>query len=186
MATTFYYPALIAHGPGRTGGIAPANATTTYILGNTVLTGTTQTVLPASLAHQPDVCRVLTVKGNAGGMTGNVVITGQDSAGSTITDTIAVSGTDTVAGVKAFKSISSIVVPAKTNVSGDQLAIGTANIFGLASKLSNTGLLLLAQFNGSTDSGSLAVSSTVLSQNLWTIAGTPNGTKKLDLYYIVA
>ena len=64
-----YYPGLVAHGPGAAGGITPVNASATYILAATLLgAAATNAVV---FAHQPDYARLLSVKGNAEGMTGN-------------------------------------------------------------------------------------------------------------------
>jgi hypothetical protein len=178
-----YYPGLVAHGPGAAGGITPVNASAAYILGATILGAAAANAIV--FAHQPDYARVLSVKGNAGGIAGNVVITGRDAAGEALTDTIALSGTDTVNGVKAFEVVTNVNLPAKTNGSGDTVSVGVASIFGLHNKLASAGLLLRQEFDHSTDAGSLAVSATVLASNLYTPAGTPNGSKSLDLYYFV-
>ena len=179
-----YQAAPLAIGPGRKGAITPATKSAVKILAATLLTAAPQSVV--TFAAQPDVVRVLTVKGNAGGMTGNVVITGRDAAGGALVDTIALSGADEVIGVKAFKSVNTILLPVKTNVSGDTVSVGTADKFGLNNLLSDAGLLLYKRFNNSDDAGSLAVSSTVLADNVYTLAGNANNSKVLKLYYFIA
>lgn len=72
----------------------------------------------------PDFPRTVTVKGNASGIAGNVVITGTNAAGDEITDTIALNGASEVEGVKAFATVTNINLPAKTNVSGDTVSVG--------------------------------------------------------------
>lgn len=183
MSMIRYYPGLVAHGPGSSGGITPVDANATYILAATILGAAPANAI--IFAHQPDYARVLSVKGNAAGIAGNVVITGRDAAGAALTETIALSGTDTVNGTKAFETVLNVNLPAKTNGSGDTVSIGVANIFGLHNMLSSAGLLLRQEFDHSTDGGSLAVSTTALALNLYTPAGTPNGSKSLDLYYFV-
>jgi len=131
----------------------------------------------------PDVPRTITITGNQAGITGNVVITGTDAAGATITDTIAASGTSTVEGVRAFKTVTKITVPVK-NGAGDTIAVGTGKKLGLAHKVYNAACLLVKLFNGSADTGTLAVNSE-LSKNLFSLNGTPDGTKVVDLFYIV-
>lgn len=180
---TIFYQALVAHGPGRYGGVTPATKAANSVLLATLLGATATNVV--TFAAQPDCVRVLTVKGNAGGIAGNVVITGRDAAGGAITDTIALSGTAEVAGAKAFKTVLSVLLPAKTNGSGDTVSVGCADVFGLYNKLSDAGLLILKRFDNADDGGTLAVSSTVTSTNLYTPAGTPNGSKSLDLYYFI-
>src|SRR6266545_3502154 len=48
----------------------------------------------------PDVPRTVTIKGNAGGIAGNVVVHGTNVEGAVITDTIALNGATEVEGVK--------------------------------------------------------------------------------------
>jgi len=131
----------------------------------------------------PDVPRTLTITGNAAGITGNVVIEGTDAAGAAITDTIAANGTSTVEGVRAFKTVTKITVPTK-NAAGNTISVGTAKKLGLPHKVYNAACLLVKLFNGATDAGALTVHSE-LSKNLFALNGTPDGTKVVDLFYIV-
>jgi len=131
----------------------------------------------------PDVPRTLTITGNQAGITGDVVIEGTDAAGATITDTITASGTNTVEGVRAFKTVTKITVPTR-NSAGDTISVGTGKKLGLPHKVYNAACLLVKLFNGSADSGTLAVHSE-LSKNLFALNGSPDGTKVVDLFYIV-
>ena len=180
-----YQAAPLAIGPGRKGAITPATKSANSILTSTILAAASTTNV-VTFAAQPDCVRVLTVKGNAGGIAGNVVITGRDAAGGALVDTIALSGAGEIIGVKAFKSVSSILLPAKTNGSGDAVSVGWADKFGLNNLLSDAGLLLYKRFNNSDDAGSLAVSPTVLADNIYTLAGSANGSKVLKLYYFIS
>ncbi len=147
----------------------------------TLADGATTTVTTAITS--PDVPRVLSIVGNAAGITGNVVVTGTNIAGATITDTIAANGTTTVNGAKAFKTVTQIVVPAR-NAGGDTISIGTAKIFGLPHIVYNAAMLLVKLFDGSTDTGTLAVDGDEVEKNLFSLNGTPDGSKLLDLYYL--
>ena len=70
-------------------------------------------------------------------------------------------------------------------VAYDTVSVGIATPVGLPHIVSYAAALLLALFNGTADSGgSLAVDSTYVEKNLYTPAGTFNGTKLLDLYYM--
>ena len=131
----------------------------------------------------PDVPRTLTITGNQAGITGNVVIEGTDAAGAAITDTIAANGTNTVEGVRAFKTVTKITVPTKAGP-GDAISVGTGKKLGLPHKVYNTACLLVKLFDGSADTGTLAVNAE-LSKNLFALNGTPNGAKVVDLFYIV-
>lgn len=107
----------------------PPAASNDVVLAATTLTTSTQTV--TSGITNPAVPRALSVTGNAAGITGNVVITGKNIKGDTITETFALSGTSTVQGSKAFATVRSIQLPAKTNASGDTVSVGTTNKIGL-------------------------------------------------------
>ena len=107
--------------------VAAASATS-FHAAVTLADGETTTVTTA--ITNPDTYRVLAVKGNASGIVGDVVITGTDWAGNTITDTIALNGSSSVSGVKAFMTVTSILLPARTSA-GNTVSIGCVNVFGL-------------------------------------------------------
>jgi hypothetical protein len=132
---------------------------------------------------QPDVPRALTITGNQADEVGNVVIAGTDAAGAAITDTLALSGISTVEGTKAFKTVTRITVPVRTSA-GDTVIVGWGKKLGLPHKVYNAACLLIKLFNGAADSGTLAASAT-LSQNLFSLNGAPDGSKVVDLFYIV-
>jgi hypothetical protein len=163
--------------------IAPALGTATYVHAAVALTASAQTV--TTLITSPNVPRLVSVKGNTTGMTGNVAISGTNILDELITDTIALSGVSEVAGVKAFKTVTSISMPVKTHSSGDTVSVGVKNIFGIPHIVAYTTCLLLNLFGGSADTdGSLAVNTSDVSKNLYTIAGTPDASTLLDLYYL--
>jgi hypothetical protein len=163
--------------------ITPAAASATAVHAAITLPATGTTVVTTAITN-PDVPRTVTAKGNASGITGDVVVEGTNINDDDITDTIALNGSAEVEGVKAFKTVTSITVPAKTNVSGDTVSVGMKNKFGLPNIVYNAALLLVKLFNGSADTGTLAVDSDEIEKNLFAINGTPDGAKVLDLYYI--
>lgn len=79
----------------------------------------------------PAVPRALRIKGNAAGIAGNVVITGTNYLGEAITETIALNGATAADGAKAFKTVTKIALPAKTNESGDTVSVGWSDVLGL-------------------------------------------------------
>mgnify|MGYP000451110799 CR=1 FL=1 len=160
---------------------APAAVSTSAVHAAITLTTSSQTI--TTNITNPDVPRVLSITGNQAGETGNVVISGTDAAGNAISDTIALNGTATVEGVKAFKTVSQIVVPAKTN-DGDTVAVGWTKKLGLPHKVYNASCLLVKLFNGSADSGTLTVNAE-LCKNIYDLNGIPDGSKVVDLFYIV-
>ncbi len=163
--------------------ITPATSSATAVHAAVTLTSAEQDVTTA--ITNPDVPRTVTVKGNAAGITGNVVITGTNIEDEVITDTIALNGTAEVEGVKAFRTVTSIRLPAETHVGTDTVSVGMAKKFGIPHIVRNAACALVKLFDGSADGGSLAVDSDEVEKNLYSLSGTPNGAKVLDLYYLV-
>lgn len=130
----------------------------------------------------PDYPRVLAVTGSAILITGNVVITGTDISGATITDTIALNGVAQVPGALAFATVTQIVVPAQ-HAGGDTVTIDTLNKFGMPSIIYIDPYVRMRLFNGSTDAGTVTVNASSLAGNFYNIAGTPDGSKLLVLSY---
>ena len=157
---------------------ATAAVRAAYTLGATAADVTTSIT-------NPDVPRNLTITGNAGGIAGNVVITGTDYEGVTLTETIALNGTATVVGRKAVKTVTSINFPAKTNGSGDTVAIGTGAKLGLSRRLSRN-TILTAYLNGTKEGTdpTVAVSSSVIASNTVTLNSTLNGNAVIVDYYV--
>lgn len=132
----------------------------------------------------PDVPRNVTVKGNAAGITGDVVITGTNILDEVITETIALNAATEVLGTKAFKTVTQIVIPVR-NASGDTVSVGIGKVLGVPHIVANAGLLLVKLFDGSTDSGTLSVDGDEIEKNVFSLNGIPNGTKAVDLFYLV-
>lgn len=63
----------------------------------------------------PAYPRNLSIVGNVSGITGNVVITGKNAKLETISETIALNGTTTVLGNKAFRKVTNIQLPAQSH-----------------------------------------------------------------------
>jgi hypothetical protein len=107
---------------------APDAPDATAILASTLLTSAVQTITTG--ITDPDFPRVLNIDSD-GAASGNVVITGTNIRGETITDTIALNGTSVVAGVKAFKTVTSIQLPVKS--ASESVFVGTTDKLGLQS-----------------------------------------------------
>lgn len=133
----------------------------------------------------PAVPRNLSVSGNAAGIAGNVVITGTNQAGEAISETIALNGAATVQGNKAFRSVTKVELPAKTNSEGDTVSVGWGNKLGVPYKLPHN-TVLAAYLNNAKESTSptVATSATALEANTVTLASALNGTK-VDIYLLV-
>lgn len=126
----------------RTQTIAPAVASATATHAAVTLTTSAQTVTTG--ITNPDVYRCVSITGNQASVTGNVTITGTDWNGATITDTIAASGTSTVAGVRAFKTVTSLAFPVLA-AAGDTISIGRADKFGFYGDVTASGDVILTE-----------------------------------------
>lgn len=162
--------------------ISPALASTTAVHA-AITCPTTGTTLVTTGITNPDVPRLLSVTGNQATVTGNVVIVGTDMNGASITDTIASSGTSTVAGAKAFATVTSITIPTR-GAASDTIAIGSYATVGLPVILNQAGNVLAKTFDGSADAGTVTAGAAV-SGNLYAAAGTFDGTKVLSLDILV-
>lgn len=160
----------------------PAIGTATYVHAAYTL-GSGAVDVTTSITN-PDFPRNASIKGNAGGIAGNVIITGTDINDAAATDTIALNGSSEVAGDVAFKTITNINFPAKTNGSGDTVSIGVGNLIGFPIAIPDASVVLVKSFDGSTDAGSVTTGATAKA-SFFTPAGTLNGAKYLDLTFLV-
>ena len=133
---------------------------------------------------QPDVPRTITAKGNASGITGDVVIHGTNIADAVVTDTIALSGASEVLGVVAFKTVTSIDFPAETHSGTDTVSIGRGAGIGFPSIINNTADVITHDFDGATDSGTVVADATI-GKSVFIVAGTMDGAKVVSLTYVV-
>lgn len=132
---------------------------------------------------QPDYPRIVTVKGNDGNVTGNVVVHGTNFADAVITETIAANGTSEVLGTKAFKTVTSIDYPAYAVAGTETISIGRGIKIGFPIAISNTALVVAKNFNGSVDAGTVTASTTV-EGSIYAVAGTMNGVKLVELMFL--
>jgi len=132
---------------------------------------------------QPDFPRILSVKGSDTNVTGNCVFTGTDINDAVITETIVVSSNTEDFGVKAFKTITSVVLPVYNTGASESISIGMGDSFGFPLAISNTALVLAADFDGSADGGSVTVGATA-ALSLYVMSGTLDGAKDVDLWFI--
>lgn len=114
-----------------------AAGTTTAILAATAGASTPQTI--TTNITQPDLPRVisLTIGGSAAGVqSSSILVNGMNFEGKPITETFNVPAgtTGTINGTKAFRTITSVVIPAQVGTSAT-FAIGTLNIFGTKHRL---------------------------------------------------
>jgi hypothetical protein len=161
---------------------APATASATYVHAAVTLGVAAQDV-NTSITN-PDFPRNVTVKGNASGIAGNCVITGTNIRGETITETIALSGVSEVAGNKAFKTVTNVNMPAKTNSSGDTVSVGMGVKFGLDRKMAEASVIdAYADGVRETTAATVAFSSSLISSNTITTNTAPNASRNFSVYF---
>ena len=156
---------------------APALGTATAIHANITLP-TTGTTLVTTGITQPDVARVLEIKGNAAGIVAKVTITGLDANGFVQTDTITANGTAAVSGVKAFSVVNSILVGARTTAA-DAISVGTTAALGLIRPIDLATDFQLVSIDGASE----AAASVDNANDTVTITTAMNGVKNVILYY---
>jgi len=133
----------------------------------------------------PAVPRNLSVTGNASGITGNVVITGTNWLGEEITETIALNGTSTVLGNKAFRTVTKVSLPVEIHAGTDTVSVGWGDKLGLGYKLAHN--TVLAAYLNNVKEGTaptVAVSATEIESNTVDLSSALNGTA-VDIYLIV-
>jgi hypothetical protein len=124
------------------------------VLPATILTAAVQSITTGITS--PAVPRALSIVGNVSGITGNVVVSGKNYAGEAIAETIALNGTTTVYGTKAFKGATSIDLPIKAHSGVAQAETATAA--GTVSTTGNASVVVTAAgMTGSPKTISVAV-----------------------------
>jgi hypothetical protein len=132
----------------------------------------------------PDFPRNLVVKGNDANVTGNVVINGTDALDAVLTETIALSGASAVVGTKAFKTVTSIVLPPYAVAGTETVSVGVGVKIGFPVRLYNINQKLYTNFDSAIDAGTVTVGAGV-AFSLYAVAGTMNGTKVLEMAFTV-
>jgi hypothetical protein len=161
---------------------SPAAVSATAVHAAVTLGAAAQDVTTA--ITNPDVPRNVTVKGNASGIAGDVVITGTDANGAALSETIALSGSSEVVGNKAFKTVTNINLPAKTNGSGDTVSIGAGAKVGIGHLLSRN-TVIAAYLNGVREgtAPTVVTSSSAISGNTVALSSSLAGTAVVIAYW---
>jgi len=137
------------------------------------------TVVTTAITN-PDIPRNLQILGNAAGIVGDVVFDGTDINDAALAETIVANGTNTVPGAKAFKTVTSITVPAR-NAPGDTIAIGDGLLLGLKQALTAATQVTMTLVDRAVAApGAIAVSSSAVASNTIDMSGaTYNGSKRI-------
>lgn len=169
----------------------PAVAGTTQLMPATAISNTAANTY--IIAPNPDVPRniVVTIGGTVTGVpAGNVVITGINVEGATITEslTLATGVTQTLTGTKAFKIVARVTVPQATAAGatiavgyGARLGIGMRNMTGMPLKIWRRAVSGVEALE---DASFSAFSPTVVENNVFTPTTAPNGTTMYRVYVL--
>ena len=164
---------------------SPAVGATDAVLADTALDENDPTVVTA-FDDQPDVPRVLTVKGNDANVTGDVVLSGLNIGGEAITETIALDGANVVTGTKAFASVTQATLPTWDTADTERVRIGTGAALGLPVPLRHDSVIA-AFLDGTREATrpTVATSATSLETNTVTLASALDGSPVLVDFYEV-
>ncbi|MED4599876.1 hypothetical protein P9314_04030 [Paenibacillus validus] len=155
----------------------------TGVLTATALTAATQDITAGITS--PAFPRSLRITGNASGIAGNVVIEGTNYAGEVISETIALNGSTAVEGNKAFRTVTKINLPARTNASGDTVSVGWGNKLGLPYRLPHNTVQMAFRNNAKEGTApTVTTSETALESNTVLLNSALNGTA-VDVYLFV-
>lgn len=126
----------------------------------------------------PKAPRGLSVTGGHVDCVGIVKITGTNINGDVITESITQSGTDTVAGTKAFKTITSLAIPARSSANTPTVTIGTTDVMGLPLCLPAAACVYATYHNATLEgtAATVTVSSTAIESN----TADPNSANNAD------
>jgi hypothetical protein len=163
--------------------VAPAVGSATATKAALLLTVGAQAGVTAGITN-PDVPRIVTIKGNGANVTGDVVIHGTNINDVVISDTIAASGASEVVGVKAFKTVTSIDYPPYAVAGTESISIGRGVKIGFPAAIPNASVVIAKSFDGSADNGTVSASATV-EGSIYAVAGTMNGVKLVELTFLV-
>lgn len=170
--------------PRRVNIPAPAAPSATATKAALALTASPQVGVTAGIT-QPDVPRNLTVKGNASGNAGNVVLNGTSQDGTVISETIALNGATEVVGNKAFATLTSVNYPAETHAGTDTVSIGRGSKLGLGFKLARNTLLMTFLNNVKEGTApTVANSATAIESNTALLNSAIPGAQNVDIYFI--
>jgi hypothetical protein len=132
----------------------------------------------------PDFPRNLVVKGGDANVTGDVVINGTDILDAVLTETIALSGASVVVGTKAFKTVTSIVLPPYAVAGTETVSVGVGVKLGLPVRIYNINQKLYSNFDSAIDAGTQTVGAGV-AFSLYAVAGTMNNSKIVEIGILV-
>jgi hypothetical protein len=166
-------------GPFRVLLAAPLAASLTYYANGSSANGSL-----ATINKKPDFPRNVEISAS-GATTANVKITGLDTQGYQISETLALNGTSTVLGKKSYSEILTVLYP---TVSATTINVGIGVKFGVYFQTIYA-TILFALLNGVPDTnlGTFVAGGTTAGTDYygtWSPATAPNASNNYQLYYI--
>lgn len=162
---------------------SPALGTTNAVLGDTAMASGATTLVTTGIT-QPDVPRAVSITGNGAAVTGNVTITGTNIVGDVITEVIALAGAATVLGTKAFKTITSILLPPWAVANTERVRVGLTARLGLPVAISRDSIV--AAFLGGVREATrptVTFSASAIESDTVTLNSALNGSAVIVDYY---
>jgi hypothetical protein len=168
----------------------PAAASATAVHAAVNNPSTTTSLVVSSGITNPDVPRNLTV--TTGGTTGdcaagNVVVTGTDALGRTVSENLAITNAQNgvTTGAKAFRTVTSISLPAEQSTHSCTFSVGTGSALGLNRCLAAAGDFGHATFGGvkETTAPTITANATAVSGNTATLNSAVDGAHTVRLLY---
>jgi hypothetical protein len=168
--------------------VTPLTASANAIINDRPLAASSAIV--TSFLAQPDVPRNITII--PGGTTadvaaGNVVVTGVDSDGDAISETLALLANQSTAtvGNKAFAAVTSISFPVGDSPFGAVLDVGYGDKIGLNKCMNGAGFFIKGLINGANLTGeTLAANATSLSDNTVIPNPAANGSRAFTFLFV--
>lgn len=158
-----------------------------YVLTSTSATTAIQTITTmahGTLAHARNLEVGCTITGTGAG---SIVVTGTDIDGEALTETFAIpAATATVVGNKAFKTITSVTIPATTvGMTALAVVVGTGDKLGLGSKVkvrNGVANIIAEMLNGALVGGASAAGNATLYRSHNFLAPAAKGTNYVAQY----
>lgn len=151
----------------------PAAAAADSVHADITMTAAAQPGVVADII-QPDFPRVLSVTGGHADQIGTVTIHGTDIDDNVITDAITMEGTATVPGAKAFKSVTSLDIPARSSANVPTVSIGLSAIFGMPLVLPTVDCIEDCTYGGAPEAVTLASVNADISKTFCAATSAPD------------
>lgn len=169
---------------------APLLAVTTRLKSANATSATLVTTI-STFTAQPDVPRniVITTGGTTASCTATtVVVNGTNFFGKAISENFAITNAQNGAttGAKAFKTVTSVVIPAQTNGSGCTMSVGTGAKLGLKACMVTADHFMHAGFGGVKEATAptIVASATAVESNTATLNSALDGSSAVILFFM--